>query len=183
MAIHAEQNEVQLVLVTILLTVISCKFWGFCVSGVFFFLLRLNSLNSPHWEGRRSPSLVWKEVRLLSWCTGGASARCLLCTSAGNDSHSFEKTHSQWHADIYGLRVKTLTSLCSSWLFLACCVARSSATWVNPMLSAFWRYLVWEQRGNRLDAPFWTTRHACTQTKHFTDITQQLSSFLGLGDV
>lgn len=166
---------------TILLAVISPKF--FCVSGVFFFLLGLNSLNSPHWEGQRSPSLVWKEARLLSWCTGGASARCLLCTSAGNDSHSFEKTHPRWRADIYGLRVKRLTSLCSSWLFLACSVARSSATCVNPMLSAFWRYLVWEQRGNRLDAPFWTIRHTCTQTQHFTDITQQLSSFLGLGDV
>lgn len=45
-----------------------------------------------------------------------------------------------------------LTSLCSSWLFLACLVERSSATWVNLMLSAFWRYLVCEKKGSRQTA-------------------------------
>lgn len=40
--------------------------------------------------------------------------------------------------------IEALTSLCSSWHFLACLVERSSATWVNLMLSAFCRYLVYK---------------------------------------
>lgn len=33
-----------------------------------------------------------------------------------------------------------LTSLCSSWLFLACLMDKVSAAWVNFTLSTFWRY-------------------------------------------
>lgn len=85
------------------------------------------------------------------------------------------------------LYCEDLTSLCSSWLFLACLMERSSATCVNLMLSAFWRYLVCEKTGKqacliqrKVHSINW---NVCAQTQHRTDITEQLSSFLGLGNV
>lgn len=87
-------------------------------------------------------------------------------------------------SQLYG---EDLTSLCSSWLFLACLMERSSATCVNLMLSAFWRYLVCEKTGKqacliqrKVHSINW---NVCAQAQHRTDITEQLSSFLGLGNV
>lgn len=43
-------------------------------------------LNLLHWEGQRWPSLVWKEVHHLSWCTGASSDQCWTCKPAETKS-------------------------------------------------------------------------------------------------